>query len=104
MVAARAQVATARANLEKLQGEQRGGALQAAQAALEQSQSQLKQLQASPQPSDLVSMQAQVHNAQAALDLAKLALDSATLTAPFSGTVIEVNLSVGETPNSTGGP
>jgi HlyD family secretion protein len=94
--AARAQVAAAEANLNRLLGGQRSGALAAAEAAVAQAQARLEQLKAGPQPSDLALGQAQVASARAARDLAKLALDEATLIAPFDGTVAEVNMRIGE--------
>jgi HlyD family secretion protein len=99
LAAARAQLATARANLDKLRGEQRRGALDAAQAGVEQAQANLDRLNAGPQQSDLAIAQAQLASAQAQLDLARLTLEEATLTAPFAGTVAEVNLKPGETPS-----
>jgi HlyD family secretion protein len=98
LAAARAQLATAQANLDKLRGEQRSGALDAAQAGVAQAAANLDRLKAGPQPSDLAIAQAQVDGAQAALDLARLNLEQATLTAPFAGTVAEVNLKPGEAP------
>jgi HlyD family secretion protein len=104
LAAARAQLASARANLDKLRGEQRRGALDAAQAGVTQAQANLERLQAGPQSSDLAIAQAQVASAQAALDLAHLTLEEATLTAPFAGTVAEVNLRPGEAPSPTVSP
>jgi HlyD family secretion protein len=101
LAAARAQIASARANLDKLRGEQRRGALDAAQAGVTQAEANLDRLQAGPQSSDLAIAQAQVANAQAALDLARLTLDEATLTAPFAGTIAEINLKPGEVPSPT---
>jgi HlyD family secretion protein len=100
LAAARAQLASAQANLAKLRGDGRGGALAAAQAGVDQAEANLEQVKAGPQPSDLAVAQAQVRSAQAALDLANLALDQATLRAPFAGVVAEVNLRVGETPGA----
>jgi HlyD family secretion protein len=104
LAAARAAEASARANLAKLRGDQRGGALQAAQAAVAQAQANLDRVAGGPQPSDLAVAQAQVASAQAALDLAKLAVDQATLTAPFAGVVAELNLQAGEVPSQARAP
>src|SRR5439155_25414948 len=104
LAAARAQVASARANLEKLRGEQRRGALDAAQAGVDAAQANLARLRVGAQPSDLAVAQAQVASAQAMLELARLTLDEATLTAPFTGTIAEVNLEPGETPSLTDPP
>ncbi|MFL5802235.1 MAG: efflux RND transporter periplasmic adaptor subunit [Roseiflexaceae bacterium] len=97
--AARAQLAAAQANLDKLRGEQRRGTLDSAQGGVDQAEANLERLKAGPRPSDLAIAQAQVASAQAALDLVRLNLDQATLTAPFAGTVAEVNLKPGETPS-----
>jgi HlyD family secretion protein len=99
LAAARAQVASARASLDKLRGEQRRGALEAAQAGVEQAQANLDRLKAGPLPSDLAIARAQLASAQATLDLARLTLEGATLTAPFAGTIAEINLKPGETPS-----
>ena len=104
LAAARAQLAAAQANLDKLRGEQRRGAIQAAQAGLTQAQANLDRLRAGPQPSDLALARAQMAAAQAELDLARLALEEATLTAPFAGTVAEVNLQAGEALSPTAVP
>ena len=101
LAAARAQVASAQANLDKLRGEQRSGALEAARAGVSKAQANLDRIKSGAQPDDLAAAQAQVASAQATLDLARLTLDEATLTAPFAGTVAEVNLKVGETPSPT---
>jgi HlyD family secretion protein len=99
VAAARAQVAAARANLDKLGGDQRAGGLQAAQAAVVQAQAHLDQLRDGPRSVELDAAQAQVDSARAQLELAKLALEEATLLAPFGGEIAEVNLKVGELPN-----
>ena len=104
IAAAQAQVAQARANLARLRGDQRAGQLQAAQAAVAQARANLDRVSGGPLSSDLSVGEAQVLSAQAALDLAKLALEQATLTAPFAGVVAEVNLRVGETPSAVRAP
>jgi HlyD family secretion protein len=104
LAAARAQVASARANLDKLRGEQRRGALDTAQAGVDAAQANLARLRVGAQPSDLAVAQAQIASAQAMLELARLTLDEATLTAPFTGTIAEVNLEPGETPSLTDPP
>lgn len=98
LAAARAQVASARANLERMRGDQRGGQLEAAQAGFQAAQANLERLRADPRPAERAAAQAQVDSARAARDLAQLALDQAVLTAPFAGVIAEVNLTVGETP------
>ncbi|MBC8159899.1 MAG: efflux RND transporter periplasmic adaptor subunit [Roseiflexaceae bacterium] len=104
IAAARAQLASARANLAKLQGEQRGGALQAAQAGVDQARANQERVDGAASTSDLAVAQAQLQSAQASLDLAELALDEATLSAPFSGTIAELNLKPGELPSATRAP
>ncbi|HEX5691496.1 MAG TPA: efflux RND transporter periplasmic adaptor subunit, partial [Roseiflexaceae bacterium] len=104
LAAARAQVASARASLDKLRGEQRRGALDTAQAGVEQAEANLDRLKAGPLASDLAIGQAQLATAQATLDLAKLTLEESTLTAPFAGTVAEVNLKPGEAPSVASPP
>lgn len=104
LAAARAQVASALANLNKLRGDQRGGALAAAQAGVAQAQANLERIVGGPQPSDLAVAAAQVQSAQATLELAQLALDQATLTAPFAGVVAEINLRPGEVPGAARAP
>jgi HlyD family secretion protein len=99
LAAARAQVAAARANLAKLGGEQRAGALQAAQAAVALAEARLGQLQSGPQPAELDAAEAQVQSAQAQFDLARLALEEASLVAPFDGEIAEVGLRAGELPS-----
>ncbi len=98
LAAARAQVQSAQASLAKLRGDQRGGALAAAQASVDMAEANLERLRGGPLTSDLAVAQAQVQSAQAARDLAQLALDQATLRAPFDGVVAEINLQLGENP------
>jgi HlyD family secretion protein len=99
IAAARAQVASARANLAKLAGDQRAGALQAAQAAVILAETRLAEAKDGPQSTDIAATEAQLASAKAQLDLAKLALEEATLIAPFDGEIAEVNLKVGELPS-----
>lgn len=99
LAAAQSQLAAARANLAKLGGDQRAGALQAARAAVTLAAARLAQLQDGPQSAELQAAEAQVDSAQAQYDLAQLALDQATLAAPFDGEIAEVNLRVGEIPS-----
>lgn len=98
LAAAQAAVRSAQANLDKLRGDQRRGAIDAAQAAVDAAQSNLARIQSGASGDDLTIARAQVQSAQAAYDLAQLALEEATLRAPFAGTVSEINLQVGEVP------
>jgi HlyD family secretion protein len=98
VAAARAMRAQAVADMAKLQGEQRAGALSGASADEAIAQAMLKKLQAPPRDADSAVTLAQVQEAQATLKRAELILDQAALRAPFSGTVVAVNLKVGEVP------
>lgn len=98
LAAARAQVAQAQASLDKLLGDQRAGSVAAAAAGVESAQANLERITAAPTENDLAGALAQVENATASLRQAELALERATLRAPFAGTVAEVNLKVGEVP------
>jgi HlyD family secretion protein len=87
--AAQAQVDQAQAQLEKLQNGPTPQELAAARAQVDQAQAQLEKLQNGPTPQELAIAQLKV-------DEARLRLEQATLTAPISGTVVEVNVDVGE--------
>jgi multidrug efflux pump subunit AcrA (membrane-fusion protein) len=95
---ARARVAAAGAELARLTGEVRAGQVGAANAAVQQARANLSQLQSGPRDVDLAVAAAQVQSAEVAVRQAELALDRATLRAPFAGTVVAINLTVGETP------
>jgi len=82
--------------LDKLVGEQRTGALDAAQAAVDQAQANLDTLRAGASKSDLAVAAAEVQRAQAALKLAQVSEAEAELRAPFAGTVGAVDVRVGE--------
>jgi HlyD family secretion protein len=98
LAAARARVAQAQANLTQLQGEGRAGSVEAAQAAVAVAEAGLARISADPRSSKLAVAQAQIKAAEVTLDQAQLALDKATLTAPFDGSVVEINLDIGELP------
>ncbi len=93
---ARARLAAAQANLSRLSGEARAGELSAAQAVIQQAQANLNQAQAGPREVDLAVAAAQVQLAEVAVQQAELALDRATLKAPFAATVVAINLKLGE--------
>ena len=86
----------ARPSLDKLTGEQRSGALDAAQAAVDKAQAKLDQLRAGASKSELAVAAAEVQRAQAALKLAQVAVDETELRAPFAGTVGALDVRVGE--------
>lgn len=98
--AARAQVAQAQASLNRLQGNERAATIDAARAQVAQAQANLNRLREPPVQADLNAAQAAVAQAQAGLHTAELTVDQAILRAPFAGTVAEINLRVGEVPNS----
>jgi HlyD family secretion protein len=98
IAAARAQVSQAEASLARLQGDERAGSVEAAEASVANAQANLSRVTADPSTATLAVAKAQVENAQVALEQAELALEKATLTAPFDGTVAEINLKVGEAP------
>ncbi len=95
---ARARVSAAQANLARLGGEARAGELEAAQAAVAQAQARLGELTAGPRTPELAAAEARVRASQAALRQAEISLAKATLAAPFAGTVVALNLEVGEQP------
>lgn len=98
LAAARARVASAEANLARLSGEARAGEIAAAQAAVVEAEAALRELLAPARAPELAAAEARVRASQAALRRAEVALGRATLTAPFDGTVVELNLEPGEQP------
>jgi HlyD family secretion protein len=100
LASARADVAQAEAELARLQGEERAGNVAAAQAGVASAQSNLERLTTEPRAVDLASALAQIERAEASLEQAELDLSKATLRAPIAGTVAEVNLKVGESPDT----
>lgn len=101
LAAARAQVAQAQAQLNKLQGEEQAGRVAAAAAGVESAQAGLEQLTAGVSAPDLAGALAEVEAARVAIREAELQVDQATLRAPISGTVAQINLKVGEVPVPT---
>jgi HlyD family secretion protein len=93
---ARARVAAAEAALARLTGDARSGAVDAADAAVQQAQANLSQLKAGPRSVDLAVAKAQVQAAAVAVRQAELAIERATLRAPFAGTVVAIHLKAGE--------
>jgi HlyD family secretion protein len=90
------QVASAAASLDKLRGEQRGGALDAAQASVDQAQASLDKLHTGASKYELAMAAAEVQSAQATLKLAQVTLSETELRAPFAGVVAALNLKAGE--------
>jgi HlyD family secretion protein len=64
---------------------------------VDQAQNNLDSLKAGPTASDLATAQAAVDQAQASLQSAQLKLKNAALVAPFSGTITDVPVTVGQT-------
>jgi HlyD family secretion protein len=102
---AKEELAAAEAQLEDLlagpdQNELRAAEANVAAAAAQRdaSQARLDQLLAGSTEEDIAEADAQVEQAQVALELSELALRNGSLRAPFSGTVTEINLTVGELP------
>lgn len=96
VAAARAALAQAEADLARLLGEQRQGALAAQQANLAAAEANLARLTADPRATDLARAQARVAQAKAQLDLAQIRLDDTILRAPFTGAVARINVAPGE--------
>lgn len=76
-------------------------AFQAAAAQLAQAQYKLDSLLKTPTPEDLIIAQAQVKQAEANLQQAQTQLAKAIVTAPFDGTVADVNVQVGQMANAS---
>jgi HlyD family secretion protein len=93
---AQPQLANSQADLARMKGEQRGGALDAAQANVDAAQANLARLQAGAPESELAVARAQVASAEAELNLARLQLAEMALKAPFDGTVAELRLKARE--------
>ena len=71
-------------------------AFRTAAAQLAQAKAQLERLRLSPTAEDLAIAEAQVAQSQASLEAAQLRVADATLVAPFSGTVVSTGADVGE--------
>ena len=72
-------------------------ALKSAAAQLAQAQENYDKLLAGPSDDDLLSAQSKVDQASISLENAQRSLENATLTAPFDGTVTDINIIVGQT-------
>jgi len=103
LVAARKQVEAAQAQLERLLAGADRETVRAARANLAGAQAQrdaahaqLDQLLAGATPEQVAEARAQVTQARVALELAELALERATLRAPFAGAMAAVNIRAGE--------
>jgi HlyD family secretion protein len=96
---ARARIAAAQARIDALTGGQRTGELNAAAASVTGAEARLSQIQADPTESTIASAMARVRGAEVGLNQAKLALEKATLVSPIAGTIVRLNLKVGEVPD-----
>jgi HlyD family secretion protein len=92
LAAAAAQVQAAQAALARLTPDV--PQMQAALAAVENAKAQLARLQ--PSADDLAVLQASLKAAQASRDLAAAQLKNATLSAPFAGAVMKLDIAPGE--------
>jgi HlyD family secretion protein len=100
---AQARVAQAQAALDKLRGAERAGQLSAAEASVRAAQANLEQASAATRPVDLDVALARIASVEVNLQQAERNLAKATLYAPFSGTIGEINLDLGEQVTSAGG-
>jgi multidrug efflux pump subunit AcrA (membrane-fusion protein) len=98
IAAARARVSAAQARIASLTGEAREGEIAAAQAGVVQAQAALDEVTAGPRSAEIAVAEARVRARQADLRRAEVAMERATLLAPFAGTVVELNLELGEQP------
>jgi HlyD family secretion protein len=117
LAAARAAVSRAEADLARLVGEQRSGSVNAAaagvsnaqagvdsaqagvdraQAEVERNRADLEELASPPRKAEIDAAEAQIQNAEASLQRAQRELEKTSLLAPIDGTVVEVDLEVGE--------
>lgn len=96
LAAAQAQLARARADLARLTSAERQGAIESQAANLAAAEARREQLLADPRASDLARAEARVAQAEAELARVQLSFDSATLRAPFAGTIAAVNVAPGE--------
>jgi HlyD family secretion protein len=87
---------SARANYELVTRGPLPEDLKASWASVESAKAQLDMLQAGATPDQLAIAQASVSQAEAALDTARAALNQATLSAPFDGTVADLQVSPGQ--------
>jgi HlyD family secretion protein len=74
--------------------------LKQAEAQIAQARATLADLEEKPTPEELTIATAQVTQARSTLTQAQLNLDEATLVAPFTATVADVNIEVGQIVNS----
>jgi HlyD family secretion protein len=100
LAAAKSQLASAQYSLAQLQEQPTQAQLTAAEAQVASAQYQLSQLQAQPTAQAVASAKASFEQAQVALTQAQEQLAGATITTPVAGTVIAVNVQVGDAVSS----
>ncbi len=93
---ARSQVAQAQDNLARLLRGASQADVAAAEAEVRRAQAELDLLEAGERPEAIAVAEASVASAQAELEQAKAALAETELLAPFSGTVVSLDLKAGE--------
>jgi HlyD family secretion protein len=96
--AARAEVARAQAGLQTARGEalRAESGVGVAKAQLEEGQAKRDLVKAGARAEDIQVAEAAVAQSQAALDSARATLEDSILTAPFDGTIGQLNAQVGE--------
>ncbi|NJM07781.1 biotin/lipoyl-binding protein [Candidatus Gracilibacteria bacterium] len=96
VAAARAKVVQAEARLANLRGAERAGALAVAAAGINQANAQLAEVAAPPRETELAAARVEIEAAKIALQQAELDVAMSTLYAPMAGTIVALNLAVGE--------
>ncbi|NTU78065.1 MAG: HlyD family efflux transporter periplasmic adaptor subunit [Chloroflexales bacterium] len=96
IAAAEKAVASAKANLEQLQGAVPQESREIYAASLRNAEATLAELQADPQASELAIAEAQITLAEADLKQAELAIERAYVRSPINGTVVSVNIEPGQ--------
>jgi HlyD family secretion protein len=94
--AAQARLAAAQARLEQLKAGPSADELAVAELQVDKARADLAQLAAGPSVADLQQAEAAVQLAELSLSRAQADLETATLVAPFDGTVLEVSVGPGE--------
>lgn len=93
-------VAQAKANLDKLKNGPTASELAQAQARVDAARAALDKVNAGPAATDVAILQQQINLAQLSVDAASDDLAKAQIIAPMNGTVLNIDLEVGETINA----
>ena len=96
LASAQAQVDQAKASLASLLDNPKESDLVSAQSQIAQAEASLNSLLERPNPEDVAVQQAQVEEATVALAQAESQFDDATITAPFAGSILAVQVHEGE--------